>query len=160
MRQIFSSARLENVEGVAALLNQHGIETWISEGRSYKGGRRRVFSYRANDKEAATPPAVWIVHSEDQTPARALLREAGLIETTRDSYLPDAIPEPVRRPVNHAARIRVALLATVVILAAITTARGCHRPAPDAEPPAAPAPAVPQEAEPDGHIVPVETSLR
>lgn len=34
MRQVFSSARLENVEGVARLLNEQGIETYISQSRS------------------------------------------------------------------------------------------------------------------------------
>ena len=53
MRQMFSSARLETVEGVAALLNEHGIETRITQGRSYKGTRRRTFSYRDNEKEQA-----------------------------------------------------------------------------------------------------------
>ena len=31
MRQLFTSPRLENVEAVAKLLNEAGIETWISE---------------------------------------------------------------------------------------------------------------------------------
>ena len=117
MRQVFSSQRLENVEGVAALLNEHGIETWISQARSYKGNRRRSFSYSDNAKDKPTPAAVWVVHAEDQPKARALLREAGLMETTRTSYLPEhaSAPPPVTRgPVNHAARIRMVMLAAVV----------------------------------------------
>ena len=40
MRQVFRSPRLENVEGVKALLEEHGIATYLSGGRSYKGSRR------------------------------------------------------------------------------------------------------------------------
>ncbi|HWI24375.1 MAG TPA: pathogenicity-like protein, partial [Lysobacter sp.] len=38
MRQVFSSPRLENVEGIAKFLEEHGIEVRITQGRSYKGG--------------------------------------------------------------------------------------------------------------------------
>ena len=160
MRQVFTSLRLENVEGVAALLNEHGIETRITEGRSYKGGRRRSFSFRENEKEQPPQAAVWVVKSEDQPRARALLREAGLMDSTRESYLPEgAQPEPVRHsPTNTAARIRLALLASVVILATLTTARGCKKPDPA---PATPVPAsepVP-ESDSERHIVPVDVSL-
>lgn len=156
MRQVFSSARLETVEGVAALLGEHGIQTRITDGRSYKGNRRRTFSYRENEKEQVPQAAVWVVKSEDQPRARALLREAGLMDSTRESYLPEgAQSEPVRRsPTGTAARIRLALLATVVILAMFTTARGCHKPEP------APVPPAPDtESDPERHIVPVDVSL-
>ena len=39
MRQVFSSPRLENVERVSQLLEEAGIETRITHGRSYKGSR-------------------------------------------------------------------------------------------------------------------------
>jgi len=82
MRQVFSSPRLENVERVAALLKQAGIETRITQARSYKGGLRGDFSYR--DHVRTDPvPAVWVVKSEDQPAARELLREAGLLDSTR-----------------------------------------------------------------------------
>lgn len=153
MRQVFSSSRLETVEGVAALLNEHGIETRLTDGRSYKGNRRRTFSYRDNEKESVQQAAVWVVKSEDQPKARALLREAGLMDSTRDSYLPEGTqPEPVRRsPTNTAARIRLALLATVVIVAVLTTSRGCQKPVPE--------PVPEKESVPESHIVPVEVSL-
>lgn len=87
MRQVFTSARLENVEQVAKLLEDAGIEVRITDGRSYKGAIRGNFTYR--DK-GAPKPAVWIIRSEDQPKARAMLREAGLMDSTRnasDSYL-------------------------------------------------------------------------
>lgn len=36
MRQIFSSQRVETVEGVAELLREHGIDVKVTNGRSYK----------------------------------------------------------------------------------------------------------------------------
>ena len=80
MRQVFSSARIENVEAVAKLLSDEGIEVRISDGRSYKGNRRGTFSYREDN---AARPAVWVVQSEDQVRARELLRQAGLLDSTR-----------------------------------------------------------------------------
>ena len=121
MRQIFTSPRLENVEGVARLLDEHGIETWISEGRSYKGMRRREFSYRDSGRSAQ--PAVWIVKAEDQTRARELLRAAGLIDSTRatDSFLPGPFQPPPRATTPASA---IALRIKLVLLAAIAGAGG------------------------------------
>ena len=90
MRQLFSSPRLENVEAVAELLRAEGIEVRISNDRSYRGKRRSNFSYRDAGKPGPQP-AVWIVNSEDQPRGRQLLREAGLLESSRSgesSYLP------------------------------------------------------------------------
>ena len=87
MRQVFSSLRLENVESVAKLLRDAGIEVRITNGRSYKGAMRSRASYSDQD----TPkPAVWVVHSEDHIRARDVLRENGLLESTRptDSFQP------------------------------------------------------------------------
>lgn len=80
MRQVFSSPRLENVEGVVKLLEEAGIQVHVTHGRSFKGSRRRKFSYRDND---SPQPTVWVVNSADQVRARALLRDAGLLDTTR-----------------------------------------------------------------------------
>jgi len=116
MRQIFSSPRLENVEGVAKLLNEHGIETWISEGRSYKGQRRQAFSYR--DRHDAPLPGVWIVRAEDQTRARELLRGAGLIDSTRtDTFVPASLQPPVPvRGTREALVLRLKLLLLAAIV--------------------------------------------
>ncbi|MCX7555781.1 pathogenicity-like protein [Xanthomonadaceae bacterium JHOS43] len=157
MRQVFSSPRLETVEGVAALLHEHGIETRVTDGRSYKGNRRRSFSYRDNEKETAPQAAVWIVHSEDQPRARSVLRDAGLMDSTRDSFLPEPAfhGPPPKSPTHAAARIRLVLLGTVVLLAVITTSRGCHAPSSETAPEPVPETAPEQER----HIVPVEVSL-
>ena len=82
MRQVFSSPRMENVERVALLLREAGIETRITHGRSYKGGLRGQFSYRDHVRTEPVP-AVWVVLSEDQPAARDILRTAGLLDSTR-----------------------------------------------------------------------------
>ena len=82
MRRVFSSPRMENVERVAQMLEDAGIHARVTHGRSYRGGLRGNFSYRegADDKPV---PAVWVVRSEDQPKAREMLREHGLLDSTR-----------------------------------------------------------------------------
>ena len=91
MRQMFTSPRLENVERVAQLLNEAGIQTKITNGRSYKGSHRGGFSYRESER-AGGQPAVWVIVSEDQPRAREILRDAGLLETTRGSQAASTAP--------------------------------------------------------------------
>lgn len=164
MRQIFSSARLETVEGVAELLNQNGIQTRITNGRSYKGNRRGQFSYTEQNRETRSNPTVWVVFPDDQPKARTLLREAGLLETTRTSYAPgpERFSSRTSTPTSIASRARVWLLVAVVILGGITVMRSCHRPdasqLPTVAPPVPATPATP-DTDDRSHIVPVDTSL-
>lgn len=117
MRMMFTSPRLENVEGVAKLLNDAGIETKITGGRTYKGVSRRGFSY-ADKKAADEPqPAVWVLKADDYKQARDVLHDAGLLEATRDeqanSYLPESLQfkdAPTVDPQKRLTRIRIALL--------------------------------------------------
>ena len=122
MRQVFTSQRLENVEGVAELLRNEGIEVRITNGRSYKGNRRGTFKY--TEPGAGQQPAVWVVRSEDQPRARALLRGAGLLVTTRptdgfggqaDVPGAKAAPDPQRR----AMRIKMLLIVAIVLVIAL-----------------------------------------
>jgi len=83
MRPLFSSHRLETVEGVAQLLRDAGIEVRVTHGRGYAGKRRRHFSFREQDT-AQPLPTVWVIQSSEQVRARGLLREAGLIDSTRE----------------------------------------------------------------------------
>src|SRR5690606_19375681 len=64
------------------LLRNEGIEVKITQRRAYKGGLRGNFSYR-DDARTEPMPAVWVVRSEDQPRARAMLRELGLLDSTR-----------------------------------------------------------------------------
>ncbi|WP_449446125.1 hypothetical protein [Thermomonas brevis] len=120
MRKVFSSQRLENVEAVAELLRKEGIAVRISNGRSYRSTRRATFSYDSR-RQPDEVPSVWIVHSEDQPRGRQLLRDLGLLESTREpgaSYLPSGLhgePAGGRRGFFSAKRIRLGLLALTVI---------------------------------------------
>ena len=140
MRQVFASARLENVEGIARFLQEHDIEVRITQGRSYKGGWGGRRTYRDSDQTGPLP-AVWVVRSEDQPRARQLLREAGLLDSTRtstDSFLAPSVhgslPEaPVAAPpTRRAFRYKIALLIAIVI--AVGLAWNATRKADDATP--------------------------
>lgn len=125
MRKIFQTQRLETVEGVAELLNRHGIQTKITDGRSYRGNHRHDFSYV--HPERAPMPAVWVIRADDQPHARRLLREAGLMDSERSvsSYLPQTSRDPIipaggERPGGKwALRIRIILLAAIAAMAAV-----------------------------------------
>ena len=125
MRQVFSSPRLENVEAVAELLRKEGIEVRISDGRSYRGNRRSNFSYR--DGAGTGPqPAVWILKADDQPRGRQLLRDAGLMDSTRageSTYLPLSSlhnkRDPVERKRSSRARMRIGLLVLIVLVSAL-----------------------------------------
>lgn len=108
MRQVFTSPRLENVERVAALLQEHGVVTRITNGRTFKGSLRGSFSYRESANKNP-PPAVWVVRSEDQPKARELLREAGLLDSGRSptSYLSTDLLHSARDDANDPARRRM-----------------------------------------------------
>lgn len=126
MRQVFTSQRLENVEGVADLLRAEGIEVRITNPRSYKGNRRGAFKYTA--PRPGPQGAVWVVRSEDQPRARALLRDAGLLSTTRPGGAFTAgdpldggkvAPDPQRR----AMRVKAILLLAIALVMALLYVR-------------------------------------
>ena len=134
MRRIFGSPRLENVEGVARLLQEHGIEVRITDGRSWRGAIRGNFSYR-DDAREGPEPAVWIVNAEDQPRARELMRGAGLLDSTRaplDSYLP--ANDDDAKPRKRGGRLKLVLLATIGIAVAIGSfmVRNASKPKPAA----------------------------
>ena len=125
MRQVFSSPRMENVERVAQLLREAGIETRITHGRSYKGGLHGEFSYRDHTRTDPVP-AVWVVLSEDQPAAREMLRAAGLLDSTRGetgytlpafrTELPVSTGDPARK---RSFRLKVGLLLVIAMVIAL-----------------------------------------
>lgn len=147
MRQVFSSQRLENVEAVAELLRKEGIEVKIENGRGWRGHRRGNFSYDQR-KPLGSMPSVWIIRAEDQPRGRQLLRELGLLESSRDpgaSYLPpNRQDDKPRGGGTNAKRIKLGLLALIAVgiaLIAFTARR--QAPEPDAPAPAPAAPTLP-----------------
>ena len=116
MRQVFSSSRLENVEGVAQLLRDAGVEIKVTDDRSYRKVSRREFSYVPSQQERQTSqPAVWVLNSDDYKRARELLAEGGLLDEAKTgaSYLPEAMQVPARpaaAPESRIGRVRMALL--------------------------------------------------
>src|SRR5688572_16615746 len=125
MRKVFTSARLENAERVARLLEDAGIEVRITNGRSYKGAIRGNFSYRG---EGTRMPEVWVIRSADQPRARAMLREAGLMDSTRNA--PDSFLSMGLRGTSaqagqrddmqrRAQRMKFGLLAVIVVVVAL-----------------------------------------
>jgi len=139
MRKIFSSLRLENVEAVARLLEAEGIEVRIENGRALHRAIRGHFSYRDDGKHQAPQPEVWVVRSDDQPRARALMREAGLLQdTTRTEgalYAPR--PRPPERGNTRISRLRYGLIALALVIVVVNFIR---RPGTDDVPLAAPVP--------------------
>lgn len=118
MRQIYTSARVENVERVVALFTEAGIETRITNRRAYAGHDFKGPSY-ANRPDPSTWPQVWIVKAEDQPRARALLREIGVEPATRFA---DELQRSRAEPSGEAKRnalawkLRIGLLAVIAVL--------------------------------------------
>lgn len=144
MRQIFSSQRVETAEAVAARLREAGIEVRMTNGRSYRTRRSGQFSYldRPNSKNL---PTVWVVKADDQFRARELMRQAGLLETTRrDPGQGTALDfsnvqiQPQRRA-NWGWLIRVCLLVVIAAVALFIMLQRPSQPAPAAGQPAPPA---------------------
>lgn len=173
MRQVFSSPRLENVERVATLLREAGIEVQILNGRSYKGNRRSNFSYR--DTAGDPRPAVWVTRSDEQPRAREILREAGLLQSQPSTrgYLPredeaglvfasDSAPPPKRR-MSRAAKVRYTLLGGAVVVIALswlgTPSSDAPAPPPVAETTAPVLDMVPPTVEASVHRLPVPRAL-
>jgi hypothetical protein len=124
MRRIFTSPRLENVERVAALLKEHGVEARITNGRSYKGNRRGNFSFR-DDTRTDPQPAVWIVKPDDQPKARELMRDAGLLDSGRSptSFLAtEALLHPGDSDSGNASKRRMLLIKSALLIGIIIAA--------------------------------------
>jgi hypothetical protein len=124
MREVYRSLRVEQVEGAATLLNGAGIETSIQNGRSYKGGRRRNFSFRETP-DSAKAAVLYVTHNGDLPEARRLLREAGLMDPgQRESYLPQELQfqqREERKGRIDPRRLRTVLLMMIVIIIALFT---------------------------------------
>jgi len=120
MRQVFTSIRVETVEGVARLLEDAGIEVHILNGRSYHSKRSGQFSY-AEPMRVKQQPSVWIKKAEDQPQARELLRQAGLLASTRADqdrhylFARDDAPDHAAKQRSWTSRIRIGLILAIAV---------------------------------------------
>jgi len=116
MRQVFTSPRLENVEGVAQLLRDAGVLIKVTDARGYKQVSRREFSYVPSQQaKQSAQPSVWVINSEDYKRARELLAGAGLLDDSKStsSYVPEPMQFKEQPAAPESARInrmRMALL--------------------------------------------------
>lgn len=118
MRQVFSSPRIENIDRVEAMLHENGIETYVTNRDKLRRDRLRRFSYSKAADEAAWP-AIWIKQAEDLPQARELLRNAGLMGSTRPDI---ATQYQLRAPIQErrqpaTTRLRRILLILVLVSA-------------------------------------------
>lgn len=164
MRRIFSSQRVENVEGVAQMLRDAGIEVRVTNGRSYHGRRRGQFSY-LDKTDPAKLPAVWVVFADDQPRAREILRDARLLDTTRRDH-PTAeyafadTPAPAGgKSRSWAWRIRFILIAVIAGVMLLMVLRQRNTPEPAASVPAPQSqPAMPAQDDADEVRVRIQPS--
>jgi hypothetical protein len=122
MRQVFSSPRLENVEGVAQMLREAGIDIKVTDARSYKQVSRREFSYVPTQQaRSGKEPAVWVVNADDYKRARDLLVGGGLLDDAKTSvsYLPEPLQVQVKPTEPASARIGRVRLALLFIVGAL-----------------------------------------
>jgi len=117
MRQIYTSPRVENVERVVAMLAEAGIETSVTNRRSWSGHDYKRPSYSTKQNVDAWPQ-VWIVKAEDQPRARALMREAGIAPAVRHAQelALSRRAETQDRRSNWRMYLRLGLLATIVLI--------------------------------------------
>src|SRR5690606_18394889 len=92
-----------------------------------------------SDRGDGPTPAVWVVQSDQQVAARELLREAGLLDSTRteEGYVSPnfrfraeqhtTAMSPTRK---RAMRFKIGLIVLIVVVAGIATWRGINQPAP------------------------------
>lgn len=122
MRQIYTSPRVENVERIVALLGESGIETRVTNHRSWAGRDYKRASY-TSQPDSSEWPQVWVVKAEDQPRARALLREAGIAPAVRfaDELARSRAPRAENLRSSLGMYIRLGLLAVIAVLILLYT---------------------------------------
>ncbi|WP_243047361.1 DUF2007 domain-containing protein [Dyella sp. RRB7] len=83
MRQLYTSPRQENIDRVAALLGEKGIECTIMNRSSWNKPSYQRFSYSQRQEDRDSWPQVWVNKADDYTEARAVLKELGIEPVVR-----------------------------------------------------------------------------
>ena len=78
MRQLYTSPRQENIDRVAALLAEKGIECTITNRSNWKKPSYQRFSYSQRHEDRDSWPQVWVNRADDYTEARTVLKELGI----------------------------------------------------------------------------------
>jgi ferric-dicitrate binding protein FerR (iron transport regulator) len=114
MRQLYTSPRPENIDRVAALLTEHGIECSIENRSNWNKRSYERFSYTQRKENRDRWEQVWVKKADDYTQARTLLRELGIEPVIRHSeelaLARNPTPDLRRRSVANRAR-RIVMLA-------------------------------------------------
>lgn len=120
MRLLYTSPRQDNVDRVIALMAEHGIETRVTNRSNWNKPSYQRTSYQTRNGNRDSWPQVWVVHADDHTRARELLRELGVEPAVRFAEELGIERSPAVRRQSVAVRIRrivlVALAAAFLIL--------------------------------------------
>lgn len=108
MRQLYTSPRQDNIDRVAALLTEQGIECTIENRSNYNRPSYQRFSYSQRSENRDNWPQVWVTRADDYTRARALLKELGIEPVVRhgEELALARNPTPEGRRQSVATRIR------------------------------------------------------
>ena len=125
MRQLYTSARQENIDRVMALMAEHGIETTVTNRSNWNRPSYQRFSYTQRNDNRDSWPQVWITRADDYTRARELLRQLGIEPVVRHAEDLAAARNPggvgYSQRNNTVARVRrivlLAILGVFVVLA-------------------------------------------
>jgi hypothetical protein len=78
MRLLYTSPRQENIDRVAALMAENGIETSITNRSNWNRPSYQRFSYARGSENRDAWPQVWVQKADDYTKARELMRGLGI----------------------------------------------------------------------------------
>jgi ferric-dicitrate binding protein FerR (iron transport regulator) len=108
MRQLYTSPRQENIDRVAAMLTEQGIECTIENRSNYRRPSYQRFSYSQRNENRESWAQVWVTKADDYTRARALLKELGIEPVIRhgEELALARNPTPDMRRQSMATRIR------------------------------------------------------
>ncbi|NID16778.1 DUF2007 domain-containing protein [Luteibacter yeojuensis] len=126
MRQIYTSPRQDNIDRIVALLDEHGIETTVTNRSTWNRPTYQRFSYSQRQDDRNAWPQVWVKHADDFPKARGLLKEIGIEPVVRfqEELQLHRQPDNRPRPQRTASRVRLMVLAIVagVMLIAVLRA--------------------------------------